>query len=197
MKKLFLVITILFVGVVGNSQTQDEVIQMLNQTANSIQCMNCRFTQQRIMTILTEPSVSEGIMSYNSPDYMRWEYTSPYSLAIVSDGDKVTKITDGIEEVLDKKSRKIYKGIENIIMGSASGKNLFDKTVFDISIKDSGKFWVADLKPKQHNMKRMFYMLTIYCRKDNNTINKVEITEGCGDITTIQFFDIRINDLCD
>jgi outer membrane lipoprotein carrier protein len=197
MKKLFLVITILFVGVVGNSQTQDEVIQMLNQTANSIQCMNCRFTQQRIMTILTEPSVSEGIMSYNSPDHMRWEYTSPYSLAIVSDGDKVTKITDGIEEVLDKKSRKIYKGIENIIMGSASGKNLFDKTVFDISIKDSGKFWVADLKPKQHNMKRMFYMLTIYCRKDNNTINKVEITEGCGDITTIQFFDIKINDLCD
>lgn len=82
-------------------------------------------------------------------------------------------------------------------MGSASGKNLFDKTVFDISIKDSGKFWVADLKPKQHNMKRMFYMLTIYCRKDNNTINKVEITEGCGDITTIQFFDIKINDLCD
>lgn len=178
------------------AQTQEEVMETLTQTAASMQCMNCRFTQQKTMAMLTEPAVSEGLMSYNSPDKMRWEYTSPYTFALVVDGEKITKITDGNEEALDAKSGRMYQGIVNIIMSSATGKKLFDKSMFNVDIQDFGDFWKAEMQPKKHNMKRMFTMLTFYFVKTDNIINKVEITEASGDVTTIQFYDMKINELC-
>lgn len=197
MKKLYLIGFLLLTSVFGFSQTQEEVMETLTKAAASMQCMNCRFTQQKTMSMLAEPTVSEGLMSYNSPDKMRWEYTSPYSFALVVDGDKITKITDGNEEILDAKSGRMYQGIVNIIMSSATGKKLFDKTMFNVDIQDVGTFWKAEMKPKKQNMKRMFSMLTFYFSKTDNIINKVEMTEAGGDVTTIQFYNMKINELCD
>ena len=196
MKKLYLIGLLMFTSALCFGQTQEEVMQTLTQAAASMQCMNCRFTQQKTMAMLEQPSVAEGLMSYNSPDKMRWEYTSPYSFALVVDGEKITKITDGNEEVLDAKSGRMYQGIVNIIMSSATGKKLFDKTMFDVDIQDDSEFWKAEMRPKKHNMKRMFTMLTFYFGKDDNIINKVEMTETSGDVTTIQFYDMKINELC-
>lgn len=197
MKKLYLIGFLLLTSIFSFAQSNDEIMEMLTQQAASMQCMNCRFTQQKTMAMLAEPTVSEGLMNYNSPDKMRWEYTSPYSFALSVDGEKITKITDGNEEVLDAKSGRMYQGIMSIIMSSATGQKLFDKSMFDVAITDDGEFWKAEMKPKKHNMKRMFSILTFYFAKSNNIINKVEMTEASGDVTTIQFYDMKINELCD
>lgn len=197
MKKLYLIGFLLLTSIFSFAQSNDEIMEMLTQQAASMQCMNCRFTQQKTMAMLAEPTVSEGLMNYNSPDKMRWEYTSPYSFALLVDGEKITKITDGNEEVLDAKSGRMYQGIVSIIMSSATGQKLFDKSMFDVAITDDGDFWKAEMKPKKHNMKRMFSMLTFYFAKSTNIINKVEMTEASSDVTTIQFYDMKINELCD
>ena len=82
-------------------------------------------------------------------------------------------------------------------MSSATGQKLFDKSMFDVEITDDGDFWRADMKPKKNSMKRMFTMLTFYFSKNDNIINKVEMKEASGDVTTIQFYDMKINELCD
>ena len=197
MKKLYLIGFMILTSIFSFAQSNDEIMEMLTQQAASMQCMNCRFTQQKTMAMLAEPTVSEGLMNYNSPDKMRWEYTSPYSFALLVDGEKITKITDGNEEVLDAKSGRMYQGIVSIIMSSATGQKLFDKSMFGVAITDDGEFWKAEMKPKKHNMKRMFSMLTFYFAKSTNIINKVEMTEAGGDVTTIQFYDMKINELCD
>ena len=197
MKKLYFIVLLTLTSVFGFSQTQDEIIETLTQTAASMQCMQCRFTQQKTMAMLSEPTVSEGLMSYVSPDKMHWEYTNPYSFALVVDGNKITKITDGNEEILDAKTGRMYQGIVNIIMSSATGRNLFDKSMFDVVITGDDEFWKAEMTPKKRDMKRMFAMLTFYFDKKTNVINKVEMTEAGGDLMTIQFYDMIINELCD
>ena len=197
MKKLYLIGLLMFTSALCFGQTQEEVMQTLTQAAASMQCMNCRFTQQKTMAMLEQPTVAEGLMSYNSPDKMRWEYTSPYSFALVVGGEKITKITDGNEEILDAKSGRMYQGIVSIIMSSATGKKLFDKSMFDVVITDDGEFWKAEMQPKKHNMKRMFAVLTFYFEKASNIISKVEMTEAGGDVTLIQFYDMKINEICD
>ena len=131
MKKIYLIVILTLTSIFCFAQSSEEVMEMLTQTAASMQCMNCRFTQQKTMAMLTEPTVSEGLMVYNAPDMMRWEYTSPYSFALLVDGEKITKIIDGNEEILDAKSGRMYQGIVSIIMSSATGKKLFDKSMFD------------------------------------------------------------------
>lgn len=197
MKKLYLVAILTLTSVLSFSQTNCEIQETLMQTAASMTCMNCRFTQQKTMAMLAEPTVSEGIMSYTAPDKMRWEYTSPYSFALVVDGEKITKITDGNEELLDAKSGRMYQGLVNIIMSSATGKKMFDSSMFDVVINEDGEYWKASMTPRKRDMKRMFSQLFFYFDKQTYVISKVVMTEAGGDITTIQFFDIKTNELCD
>ena len=192
MKRITLIIIALVASISCFAQSNDEIMAKLTQAAASMKSMQCNFTQNKTMSMLTEPTVSKGIMCYVSPDKMKWEYTDPYPFAIKVDGEKMTKIADGKEEILDTKNR-MYQGMMKIIMSSATGKNLFDKSTFDVTISSDGNFWRADMKPKKSDMKRMFSTMTFYFEKKRDIINKVVLTEANGDNTTIQFTDIILN----
>lgn len=192
MKKLFLIIIALVASITSFAQSNDEIMAKLTQAAASMKSMQCNFTQNKTMSMLAEPTISKGRMCYVAPDKMKWEYTDPYPFAINVDGEKMTKIADGKEEILDTKNR-MYQGMMKIIMSSATGKNLFDKSAFDVTISDDGNFWRADMKPKKSDMKRMFSTMTFYFEKKRDIINKVVLTEANGDNTTIQFTDIILN----
>ncbi|MBR4584428.1 MAG: outer membrane lipoprotein carrier protein LolA [Bacteroidales bacterium] len=192
MKRITLIIIALVASISCFAQSNDEIMAKLTQAAASMKSMQCNFTQNKTMSMLAEPTVSKGRMCYVSPDKMKWEYTDPYPFAIKVNGDKMTKVADGKEEILDTKNR-MYQGMMKIIMSSATGKNLFDKSTFDVTISSDGNFWRADMKPKKSDMKRMFSTMTFYFEKKRDIINKVVLTEANGDNTTIQFTDIILN----
>lgn len=192
MKRITLIIIALVASISCFAQSNDEIMAKLTQAAASMKSMQCNFTQNKTMSMLAEPTVSKGRMCYVSPDKMKWEYTDPYPFAIKVNGDKMTKVADGKEEILDTKNR-MYQGMMKIIMSSATGKNLFDKSTFDVTISSDGNFWRADMKPKKSDMKRMFSTMTFYFEKKRDIINKIVLTEANGDNTTIQFTDIILN----
>ena len=197
MKHLYAIVILFLTNTCCFAQSQDEVIELITQAAASIKCINCQFIQQKTMAMLKEPAVSRGIISYKSPDKIRWEYTTPYSFALVVDGEKIVRITDSIEDVLDMKTARMYQGFVNSIMDITKGKNVFDKSMFDIDINNTNWLWIVKVQPKKHNMKRIFTTLTVDYRKTDKIINRIEITQACGVTTTIHFFDVKINELCD
>jgi hypothetical protein len=88
----------------------------------------------------------------------------------------------------------MYQGMVNLIIGSASGKKLFDTTVFDIVFFDDNGFWRADMTPKRRDMKRMFSQLVFRFDKKTNGISRVEFVSANGDITSIRFEEIKVNE---
>ena len=177
----------------SESQTQ-EVIRQLTQVASTMQSMQCRFVQEKTSSMLAEPSVAEGTMHYAAPDRMRWEYTAPYAFALVVNGERLVKVTEGKAEVLEGNAGRMYQGMVNLIIGSASGKKLFDTTVFDIVFYDDNGFWRADMTPKRRDMKRMFSQLVFRFDKKTNGISRVEFVSANGDITSIRFEEIKVNE---
>ena len=175
------------------SQSQ-EVINQLTQAAASMQSMQCRFVQEKTSTMLAEPSVAQGTMHYAAPDRMRWEYTAPYAFALVVNGERIVKVTDGKAEVLEGNAGRMYQGMVGLIMGSASGKKLFDNTVSDIVLYDDNGFWRADMTPKRRDMKRMFSQLVFRFDKKTQVIDHVEFLGANGDVTSIRFEDIKLNE---
>ena len=143
--------------------------------------------------MLAEPSVSEGLMYFAAPDRLRWEYTSPYAFAIVINGEQITKVTDGKAEVLEGNAGRMYQGFVSIVMGSASGKKLFDTSAFDVMIYDDDMFWKAQMTPKRRDMKRMFSQLVFRFDKKTKGISRVEFLSSGGDVTSIRFEDIKLN----
>lgn len=200
MKKLLLSILFVAVSLMVTAQTQlsesqtQEVIRQLTQVASTMQSMQCRFVQEKTSSMLAEPSVAEGTMHYAAPDRMRWEYTAPYAFALVVNGERLVKVTDGKAEVLEGNAGRMYQGMVNLIIGSASGKKLFDTSVFDIVFYDDNGFWRADMTPKRRDMKRMFSQLVFRFDKKTNGISRVEFVSANGDITSIRFEEIKVNE---
>ena len=199
MKKLLLSLMFVAFSLMVSAQMQlsenqsNEVIASLIKAVASMQSMQCRFVQEKTSTMLAEPSVAQGTMHYAAPDRMRWEYTTPYAFALVVNGDRIVKVTDGKAEVLEGNAGRMYQGMVGLIMGSASGKKLFDTTVFDITLYDDNSFWRADMIPKRRDMKRMFNQLVFRFDKKTNGISRVEFVEAGGGTTSIQFEEIKLN----
>ncbi len=203
MKKLLLSIVFVALGMTSFAQTQlsenqgKNVMATLTEAATAMQTLQCRFVQQKTSSMLAEPTVSEGTMHYASPDRLRWEYTSPYAFALIVDGEKIVRVANGKAEELDAKSGRMYQGLVNVILGSASGKNLFDATMFDIVFFDDGDFWKVDMTPKRRDMKRMFSQLVFRFDKKTNTISRVEMKDAGGDLTEIRFEGMVLNEIID
>ena len=174
-----------------------KVVAELTEAAAAMQTLQCRFVQEKTSTMLAEPSVAEGTMHYASPDRMRWEYTSPYAFALIVNGEHIIKVTEGKVEKLEGNSSRMYQGIVSIIMGSASGKKLFDTSVFDVVLYDEDAYWRAEMTPKRRDMKRMFSQLVFRFDKKAKGISRVEFKEASGDITSIRFEDIKLNGAID
>ena len=200
MKRLWLSVLFVALGLFATAQTplseaqSNEIMASLTETASSMQTMQCRFVQSKTMSMLAEPSVSEGKMYFASPDRLRWEYVKPYAFALVVNGERIVKITDGQAEALDGNSGRMYQGITSMIMGSASGKKLFDATTFDIVLYDDGACWKAEMTPKRRDMKRMFSQLVFHFDKKTQIIDHVEFLDPKGDNTVIRFEEIRLNE---
>ena len=200
MKRVLLLIVLAVMGVSTYAQPQlsvsqsQEVMNQLSQAAASMQTMQCRFVQEKTSSMLAEPSVSEGVLLFSAPDKMRWEYTAPYPFALVVNGERIVKVTDGKTEVLEGNAGRMYQGIVSIVMGGASGKKLFDTSTFDVAIYDDGALWKAQMTPKRRDMKRMFSQLVFRFDKKTNGIDRVEFVGSNGDVTSIRFEEIILNE---
>ena len=200
MKKPLLSIVFFALGLMVSAQTQlpenqsQEVMALLTDAAASMHTMQCRFVQEKTTSMLAEPSVSEGVMCFVAPDKMRWEYIKPYAFALIVNGERIVKVTGGKSEVLEGNSSRIYQGIVNIIMGSATGKKLFDASVFDVVLYDEEAFWKAEMTPKRRDMKRMFSQLVFRFGKATNVISRVGLIGSNGDVTEIRFEEMRLNE---
>ncbi len=171
-----------------------KIVVTLTQAAASMQTLQCRFMQEKTSSMLAEASIAKGTMHYVAPDKMRWEYTEPYAFALVVNGEKIVKVTDGKAEVMDGKSSRMYQSMVSLIMGSASGKKLFDTSVFDVALYDDNEFWRAEMTPKRRDMKHMFSQLVFRFDKKTNGISRVEFKDAGGDVTSIQFEDMKLNE---
>jgi outer membrane lipoprotein carrier protein len=200
MKRFLFSIVLAVISLTALAQTQlnetqsQEVMSQLTQAAASMQTLQCRFVQEKTSTMLAEPTVAEGTMHYAAPDKMRWEYTKPYAFALLVNGERIVKVTDGQAEVLEGNSSRMYQGMVSIIMGSASGKKLFDTSVFEVALYDDNGFWRAEMTPKRRDMKRMFSQLVFRFDKKTNTISRVEFIEVSGDVTSIRFEEMKLNE---
>lgn len=203
MKRLWLSVLFVAFGLFASAQTplseaqSNEIIASLTETASSMQTMQCRFVQSKTMAMLAESSVAEGKMYFASPDRLRWEYVKPYAFALVVNGERIVKVTDGQAEVLDGNSGRMYQGITSMIMGSASGKKLFDTTAFDIVLYDDSTCWKAEMTPKRRDMKRMFNQLVFHFDKKTKIIDHVEFIGSGGDVTLIRFEEMKLNGVID
>jgi outer membrane lipoprotein-sorting protein len=104
---------------------------MLTLILSVILNLTADFTQTKSVAMMREPQVSQGKMVYRSPDYLKWEYTSPNAVVWEVNGQEsnvspqiqnllrmIMASISGAEESDDKlrrESKKLFRSV-NVIM---------------------------------------------------------------------------------
>ena len=101
---------------------------MLLLVLSVIVSLEADFVQTKTSSLMMEPQVSTGHMTYRAPDFMRWEYRQPQTVVWEVDGDKsnvnpqIQKLLRMImasvadewrdDEKLQRESRKLFRSVE-------------------------------------------------------------------------------------
>lgn len=170
--------------------SEQEIIQKMTSAAEEIMTIQCNFTQTKHMKMLNKELVSEGRMSCQQPDKLRWEYTTPRTSSLILNGTDV-RLMKG--ETNNASRNKFVGEMARLIMNSVAGKHLTDNQTFQVTAKEMPKEYMATLIPQRKEMKRIYAKLVLHFDKEQSTVTEVELYEKNGDCTVIELYDIHIN----
>ena len=123
---------------------------------------------------------------------MRWEYTSPYTYALVVEGDSLSMTGAEGSKKPNQNANRMMKEMSSLIIGSINGERLFDERTFSINIYEETGCYRVKMNPKRKDMQRMFQNITFLFGSDDYTVRSVVLTEKSGDATTINFENLTI-----
>ncbi len=189
--------TILFCAVslfsFAQSQKEQQIIDKIAKSAQDMKSMQCNFVQTKHLKMLNDKMVSNGIMYYQQPNKLRWEYTTPYSYTFILNDSKVLLKKGERNDVIDVNQNKMFKEIARMMMNSVVGKCLSDKKSFKTYIKEEQSEYVATLIPLKSDMKKMWSKLILHFDRKLSSVIKVEMHEKNGDKTIIELKNTQIN----
>ena len=139
----------------------------------TILSLTADFTQTKHTVMMSEPQVSVGKLTFRSPDYICWAYTSPKKITWEMKDGKAN-VNPQIQQLL------------RIIVSSISAESF--KESKDFEVQQTGS--VYTLTPKKSEYKRVFRSVRITIDSRTRIAKRVEMTEKNGDITIIEFTNV-------
>ena len=112
---------------------------------------------------------------FTTPDYLRWEYTSPQPLVWEIDGDKGN---------VNKQITGLLMLIKQCVKGD------FGAAEKSFTVQQNGHSVV--LTPKKRELQRLFRQIEIELNPQTDIADRVVIHEANGDDTTIRFSQVTM-----
>lgn len=135
--------------------------------------LSADFCQTKQSQFLVEEQKSTGRLIYRSPDYLRWEYTSPMQLTWEIEGEK-SNVSPQIKRLL------------KIIIQTIACENLESNTDFNVSHEGD----MYNLVPQNRELKQFFTLIQLEIDPNTKIAKRVVLNEKNGDITTINFYNV-------
>jgi len=171
----------------GTQRTQ--VMQKIERVAAATNNIQRTFTQTRTSSLLAEPVVMTGKLSFNRPDDVVWEYDSPQQRIIKVSKNNVTVTADGKTTELNPRIKKMVQGFTSLFMDE-NGKML-DEKLFDVTLLDCGKTYRAEMTPLRKDMQRLFAKIVFRFAKDSCQVEAITLSEREGDEVNIEFEEMK------
>lgn len=180
-------------GMTAQTPNEQQIISEISKSTSAIKTIQCEFVQTKSLKMLGDKMVSKGKMYCQQPSKLRWEYTSPYTYTFILNDNNVMLKSGSRSDVIDINQNKMFKEIARIMMNSVLGKLLTDKKDFAVTVKPSGKQYVATLTPLRKDLKQMFTQIVLHYDTKEGMVKSVVLNEKNGDSTTIELTNIKKN----
>jgi outer membrane lipoprotein carrier protein len=169
-------------------------VQKMIEQAQTISTLQCTFVQEKTSTLVVEKAVSKGILLYQSPSMLRWEYTSPVPSALILNGkDAVLLDKDGKRQ----NNANVLKQLGGIIISMINGESLRQNKQFSTEVFETERDFVAVLTPVQKRLQAYYKSIDLKLDKTTLLASEIVMHEKSGDKTVILLNDKTVNEKID
>ncbi|MBI5047686.1 MAG: outer membrane lipoprotein chaperone LolA [Deltaproteobacteria bacterium] len=166
----------------------DTIVSKLQKTYEGIQDIQANFVQLTTSASIKQTQKAEGVVYFKKPGMMKWEYKSPNTDIIVSDGKTLWAYQQDIGQVMTGNASSNETSISNnFLSGMGNLKKDFD---IELSEQDSISY-LLKLKSKtpQPNVQKLY----IAVDKKTFFVVKTIVYDLIGNETKVIFENIQIN----
>ena len=162
------------------------------QASQATQSIQCDFTQNKNLSMLSDKIVSTGQFWFKRDNKVRMEYKKPTYYLLVINGNNI-KTKDGSKEnKVSAKSNKMFEQVNKMMIDCVQGTILTNSN-FTTAIFENPTSYLVELTPTTKNLKGIFKTIDVIVDKKDYSATGLEMLEQSGDNTVITFHHKQIN----
>lgn len=168
----------------------EQEIVAASQAMNTLQC---DFVQEKSSKLFADKAVSKGILSYQKPETLRWEYTEPSKFALILNEDRVYLAN---ESGAVENSNKMFKYLAALIVGTVNGEGFLDAKTFQVCYyqsEEAENLILVKMTPVQKRLKEVYASIEIKIDKKDFLASEIVMREATGDVMTISLLNKKVN----
>lgn len=180
-------------GVTGSARLE-ALLERVKLAQKSMKTLEARFVQKQESAMLLQPEESRGTFSYQAPDRVRWEYSSPKPISIVVQGDDMTTWYRDLGRAeklkIGRYSNQFFKYL------GASGNLETLREYFDVKLQipaKKGDSYRMELLPRYARIAKRIKTMTIWIDGERYFPTRVQYVGADGDVTEYQLLDLKLN----
>jgi outer membrane lipoprotein-sorting protein len=200
-------ITILFSmlcnGIAGQARNDIQGSRKLNESekqvfeqkmlaqAKQIKRLHCNFVQTKTSVLVAEKAAAKGVLLYQSPYELRWEYTEPTPSTLILNGSNAALIDKNGKKIGNE---KMLKQLGGIIISMINGSGITENKQFSTEIyKVSGSQILVILMPVQKRLKEFYSAIELKIDAKTLLASEIILNEKSGDKTVISLENNELN----
>ena len=200
MKKI-IYITILFSLVCGTVFSQEDkklsdekkqdFEQKIMEQSKDIKTLQCAFVQEKTSKLVSEKAVAKGVMFYQSPGMLRWEYVEPTPSTLILNRNNAALLDRNGKKTGNEKMLKQLGGIIiSMINGNGITQNKqFTSELYEI---DAAQMLVV-LTPVQKRLSDFYNDIKLRINTKTMLATSITLDEKSGDKTVISLVNVKLN----
>lgn len=166
--------------------------KQFSSESSKVSSIESSFTQEKVLTALTEKITSTGKFWFKRSSRVRIEYLKPYTYTMIMNGDKMLLRDDQKENRVNVRSNKLFQQINQIMIDCVQG-TVLDSKDFNVEVFEDEKNYLLEMVPTSRSLREFFSTIVLKVDKKDFTAASIEMNEKSGDSTTILFKDKKLN----
>ena len=157
----------------------------LKTAAGTVTSVKAEFTQEKHMKILARPLVSEGILYFQGPDSLRWEYTHPVRSILLLHKGKTRRFVQKNGSLVEDASANL-QSMQVVVQEITQWLNgrFDDNPVFAARLEPGRKIVMV---PRDESFARFIRRIEIFLSDRPAVIKSVMIFESEDSFTKLDF----------
>lgn len=171
----------------------EQVKKKLKATSATIKSIAADFTQEKHLSILQEPTVSNGKFYYKAENKVRWQIITPEPYMVIINGTDMTVVENSKNKKYDTRTNKMYGKIYEVMMGSIKGTLGDDTKKYRQEYFESSTHIMMKLFPLEKMAKKYLEQIQVLFDKKDYDVSSIKMMEPGDDFTEIRFFNKILN----